>query len=374
MLADGVYLGLPEAEYFGEDALGSTDLADLYTKRHGWWWGSKHNPDYQEKETEFQAFGSAFHKRLLEGGAAFGFAYWIGPNPRDYPDLIQGKDAIDQALGSVEGCPPRPKKATVATLLEWAEVYLPDAPIWERIVDQAKQSAGERTLLTWKDGRDIEAMMHTAMQEPDLKALFGEQVKTRLAEVSIFHTFTASNGQPVRCRFRFDSLFPQYSVDAKTVQDPTREFIDTVRWKTADWTLRLQAGWSYEMRAQAYKAIEEGRLFGGTKQQRALIKQFPARAPIDQVRWLWLFFQRPSDQGAAPMVLPIWLDRHAPEILQGEQAAWEAIDFYAQAVDTFGLDNFWYGTHPVMRGTDSDAGTGEFRLRTPARLPVINQE
>ena len=374
MLTDGVYLNLPDSDYFAEDALGSTDLADLYTKREGWWWSSKHNPHHQERSTDAQEFGSAFHTLLLEGRDVFDLRYLVGSDPGSFPDLIRGKDNIIEALEAVEGIPKLPPKATVNTLLEWAEVYLPKAPIWERIQVQDKERAGTRTLLGWKDGRDLEAMMHTALDLPDLAGLFGPEVETRLAEVSVFHTFIASNGRPVRCRFRFDSLFPQMSADLKSVQDPTRDFLETVRWKASEWKVRLQAGWSYEMRRQAYQAIREKRLYGGTPAQRKLLSQFPERAPIDQVRWLWVFFQRPSDQGAAPMVLPIWLDAQAPEIAQGDQAAREAIEFYARAVERFGLKNFWYGAHPLQRGTEGDAQEGEFRLRTPARLPAYTQE
>ena len=64
-IPDGVYLKLPEAEYFGQDCLGSTDIIRLHTRKWGWWWSSRHNPELANKPQDYFTYGSALHAILL---------------------------------------------------------------------------------------------------------------------------------------------------------------------------------------------------------------------------------------------------------------------------------------------------------------------
>ena len=62
----GVYLDLPESEYFAADALGSTDLKALERDPLDWWAGSRLNPSvYTPKPradaNDSLALGKAIH-------------------------------------------------------------------------------------------------------------------------------------------------------------------------------------------------------------------------------------------------------------------------------------------------------------------------
>lgn len=81
-LPDGVYVDCPNYVYFAQDRLGSSDLKQLAADDpESWWWGSRHNPDREETESEEDLlFGRAMHCRLLEGEAVFEASYVTKPD------------------------------------------------------------------------------------------------------------------------------------------------------------------------------------------------------------------------------------------------------------------------------------------------------
>jgi hypothetical protein len=72
---DGVYFGLPEDAYFADPALGSTSLKQLATNPCAFWFDSPLNPNREDKDTPSKFFGTAMHKCVLEGRAAFEARY-----------------------------------------------------------------------------------------------------------------------------------------------------------------------------------------------------------------------------------------------------------------------------------------------------------
>jgi hypothetical protein len=79
-LPDGIYVGLSDAAYFGQDRLGSTDLVKLHKDPASWWYQSRHNRDYSRPDpTEELNFGSALHVLVLEGDDAFAGRCVISP-------------------------------------------------------------------------------------------------------------------------------------------------------------------------------------------------------------------------------------------------------------------------------------------------------
>lgn len=66
---DGIYFGLPEAEYHRDPALGSSGIRDLMISPLRYWVKSVHNPDRpEEEESEAKDLGTYLHDLLLEGG------------------------------------------------------------------------------------------------------------------------------------------------------------------------------------------------------------------------------------------------------------------------------------------------------------------
>lgn len=76
MFEDGLYFSLDEAAYHADPALGSTDTKNLLGEPAQYWWNSSLNPMREEKEeTAAMIRGTAVHKFVLDGEAAFAAAY-----------------------------------------------------------------------------------------------------------------------------------------------------------------------------------------------------------------------------------------------------------------------------------------------------------
>ena len=95
---EGVYLDMPEADYFAQPALGSSDFKTLYQKREGWWWQSRHNRDRVQKDSPDLIYGAALHAILLEGVDAYERRFAVQPSKRDYPNLLTTIEHMKAAL------------------------------------------------------------------------------------------------------------------------------------------------------------------------------------------------------------------------------------------------------------------------------------
>src|SRR5215469_15441377 len=83
LLADGVYLDMPEGCYFAQQRLGSTDLAKLFKEPANWWYGSPFNPNLESRKWVFgndRDFGHGFHYLLLEGESVYRAKCVISPH------------------------------------------------------------------------------------------------------------------------------------------------------------------------------------------------------------------------------------------------------------------------------------------------------
>lgn len=87
-LEDGIYFGLPEEIYHGDEALGSSNLRDLLKGANEYWQKSPLNPRRKkEKPTPSKIMGKAIHKLLLEDVGPFKENYIRGPYSDDDDDL-----------------------------------------------------------------------------------------------------------------------------------------------------------------------------------------------------------------------------------------------------------------------------------------------
>lgn len=365
-LPDGVYLGLPESRYFAQAALGSSDLANLWLYEEGWWWTSRWNPWWTDLGTKAKAFGSAAHCFLLEGPGPFKARYAVEPDPRQFPQLLVKRDDIISALRET-GAPGKPEYAKLDALIELAKVYLPDHHVWPSIMDRFERSKGTRVAISAQDHWELEVMRDAAMSDPDMAAVITADGGVPLVEVSVF--WTLADG--TRLRFRFDALIPAANADLKTLGNVRgRDLTDAVGRRIGDGALDVQAAISFEARRHAYDHLAAGRLYVCAttdeppalassrprvlRDQVAWLKRFVLEAPLDLGDrpgwfWIWLFYQKPDGQGAAPTIFPATMAFGSLEHRDGYRKAATGLDFYRRKVAQVGLDKPWTRVAPVHR-------------------------
>lgn len=367
-LPDGVYVCLPERLYFAQRALGSTDLANLWLYREGWWWMSRWNPWFTETNGKAKLFGSAAHCLLLEGPAAFDARYAVEPDRRIYPDLLVTKDQLISALRTTSA-PGRHEYQKIADLAELAKVYLPDRHVWESIMDRFRRQAGNRPVVSAQDRWELQVMLEAAMADDDMRAVVTADGGVRLTEVSVF--WTLEDG--TRCRFRFDSLLPAANADLKTLGNfRDQDLALAVGKRIGDSALDVQAAWSFEARRQAYAHIEAGRVYVSPPDQEAMpvlatsrprllhgevawLRRYPAEAPLDLGDegpgwfWIWMFFQKADNDGRAPVIFPATMTFGSLEHRDGYRKAMAALAFYRAKVAEIGLDKPWTRVAPLHR-------------------------
>lgn len=351
MLPDGVYLGLPEELYFLQLALGSTDMADLWLKREGWWWKSPNNPWWRRgKTTPEMLFGSACHTLLLEGLEAFESRWAVSPDPRHFPDLLTTADEVFAALAAA-GAPGAHPKLKKDALVDLARVHLQDRHVWDIIMDRFRRSARDRDVISAQERWELGVMLDAAMEDPAMRAVVTADGGVHLAEVSVF--WTLPDG--VRLRFRFDSLLPAINADLKTLGmagNANADLADAVGKRIGTGALDVQAAMSFVARRALYDFVAAGQVKGGTEDQRAWLERFPGEAPLDLGdkpgwAWLWMFYQKADTDGRAPIIFPAWMHFGSLDHLDGHRKLLHALAFYREKVATVGLSKPWTRVEPV---------------------------
>ena len=168
-----------------------------------------------------------------------------------------------------------------------------------------------------------------------------------LAEVSIFATIDG-----IRRRWRIDRMYPAIDMDLKSLGNwrgrPLKYEGGEVLARN-NWV--IQRADYHRGRTEAYRLIQEGRLFGGTVEERRYIRWI-----VEQNfawNWIWLVYQKPELSGRAPVIFPIWDNTLAPDgaigpLMQaGQRKLDKAIAFYRRAVDQFGFEQPWAEVAPM---------------------------
>lgn len=342
LLPDGLYLHLPEAEYFAQGRLGSTDLAKLYLHREGWWWSSHLNPDRVDEDTDARDFGKALHKIILEGDEAFEEAFVQAPEKSDYKGLCVTVDEIREALSGA-GIPTPGGKAK-AHYVALAQAEAPHLPIWDAIWAEFEETLDGRTPLPRADWRALQIMAQTVRGHPEIGQLFAFSADhIPLAEVSVL--WTDEHG--IRRRARIDELIPTVNIDLKTLGNfAGKPLRFAAGERVAREAYHIQMADHHEARKIAYRFIREGKVHGGSTMERTWLARFPEEAP----RWdyVWLFYQRPdAKKGMAPVVFPWWEDFGEDLHRRGLRCAHEAIQTYRRCMAEFGPDKPWTRVEPV---------------------------
>jgi len=366
VLADGVYLNLPEELYFGQDALGSTDLADLWLYREGWWWKSRHNPRRKRDDSsKAKLFGSAAHTMLLEGLPAFNERWAVEPDPLAFPELLTTRDEVYSALDAI-GAPGLRPTLRNKDLFDLGGVYLPERHIWPLILERFERTVRDKDKISAEDKWVLDVMREAVLNDDQIGVVLSTEDCVPLAEVSVF--WTLSDG--TRLRFRVDRLLPNINVDLKTIGNVRdRDLGVGVGKRIGQSALDVQAAMSFEARRVLYSYLKQGgALHGGTKRQRTEIMCYPEGAPIDKDgqpnwRWLWMFYQKPDAEGHAPVVFPVWMRFGSTEHKDGWDKALTALRFYRETVAAKGLTKPWT---KVETSHFYDGGAAKQRIESPS--------
>lgn len=354
LLPDGVYIGLPDDVYFKQGALGSSDLRYLWDDKtaDGWWWRSPNNPFYQRQKRNALEFGSALHCLALEGEGAYASRYYVMPAKTQFEDLIETVDDLKAALKAADA-PPALMRGKKSDLVESVKTYAPHRHIWDDIVSKAERKAAGKMILQADIDHQVRTMVSAGLKNELARGLFTAEGGVRVTELSVFWTLPSGT----RLRFRFDSILPQANCDLKSIDGwrPGESLTDAAGKAIGNHHLDIQAAVSFSARRQMYRFIQAGRVHiwpdqapGATDPQtvKAWLNRFPAEAPLNAGEapgwnWLWLFFQKPTQDGRAPTLLPVWLRFGSTEHADGYSKAVLGIANYEDRVRRFGLSEPW---------------------------------
>lgn len=267
-LPDGVYVRLPDAAYFAQPRLGSTDLTVLHKRPADWWYGSRWNPDHVREASEEMQFGSALHAIVLEGEAAYGAR--VAVKPEFYP--------VEDAKGFPTG-EKKPWHGAARYCQRWTEAN------------------HDRLQLTAVQDRAVRHMAALILNHPQL----GPVMRAGMPEVAVLWT----NAQGVKLRAKLDYLLPRFSIDLKSFGgdakglDLTQQVLSLVAQRDMD----VQRYLYFTARIAMASLLADGQVFGATLDETAWLTKV---AGVEDWQWCWIFYRRRDDgRGYAPVIKPI---------------------------------------------------------------------
>jgi hypothetical protein len=217
----GIYFGLPEDDYFADNALGSGDMRALVKEgAAGFWWGSGYNPNRRDDDDKPSlTLGKAIHKLVLEGEHAFDELYMRSPHSEEMTG---------------------PEKSAATKDLK------------------ARLKAAGREHITVLPGDAYDrAVIASAMivKNPGLRTAF----QNGAPEVSVFWT----RGDGIRRKARIDYLKARGVGDLKSASNFKRiEFPRACREAIANMRYEIQAAHYLEARAMIPRLVADGLVFG----------------------------------------------------------------------------------------------------------------
>lgn len=284
----GVYLNQRMSDYLRDYGLGSSALKDLLQEPAEWWWSSPFNTisprTTDEKEAAHFRIGTATHVALLEGMEVFNTIYGLRPGKADYPDALDTKDELS-AECQARGLPKSGTKEQLVDRLINAGATCELLPVIQREFDRSG-----KTPLSRSEMSTIMLLHQQAMSNPnELATVAGGSVRLSdafrggLSEVSVY--WDDENGIPMRARF--DKLHPNSTIDVKTFSNWSKaNFGKALLVEIVRRGYLLQAAHYEEGRRQLRRFVREGRVFGGTEQQREILKEIAAS---EAWAWIWVF-------------------------------------------------------------------------------------
>lgn len=321
----GIYIDLPEVEYFGDGSLGGSGFKDWLYETQEWWWASAHNPNLAERETSAGLdFGTAVHCAVLEGLDVFLTRYSADAfDAADYPDAFTTSDTIKAEL-KARGLKQSGVKAEIMDRLREAD---PAVTFLDEIKG-AWEAEREGVIILTKPALDKLTQFGMIVRaDPKLKPIFREG----LPEVSVFWN---DGGLP--CRARFDWMTAGATYDLKTYAGRQGDY-------KRDRIVRVIMDRRYDIQQAHYMAARAAMpnlpIHGGTDEQRAYIAKCAAN-PYAPFRFLF------AKTTGAPILTVV--DAGAMvESAQMERA--NAMAKLKKYQDAFGVDDPWLVPAEAMK-------------------------
>lgn len=369
-LAPGLYLNLPEEIYFGQNALGSSDLKTLLRAPADWWYGSRHNPDREEADdSKARILGRALHALMLEGTQAYEGRISVEPDPRDYPDLAKTTEDIKTLL--TEAGVEFKAKDNKGELVRLAvEAGFGDR-VWDHITAKHVENVqlfGKMPLSSAQD-RALRHMAGLVEKEPTI----GSALRQGIPEASVFFEDPAWPG--ILFRARLDTTAPSMTIDLKTLSNwKGRSIPDMARRQIEEFEYDIQRRFYDDARQWMrrfivsgdihvwHESCEPGEFYDVEALDMETINLLAEIANTNTWNWVWLFYQMRDDKAhKAPVVIPRW---HAPEGEVYEEAGRKivrALENYNDFVNRFGFEQPWCHIEETLELEDSDLGGLRFK-------------
>lgn len=318
VLPDGIYVGLSDEAYFGQDRLGSTDLVKLHKDPASWWYQSRHNRDFARPEpTEELEFGSALHVLVLEGDDAFAERCVVSP----YEDF-------------------RTKEARV-----WRD----------------EQRIAGRVILTEDSARRVRHMAALILNHPELGPVIG----AGMSEVAVLWT----NEQGVKLRAKFDKLLPRFVCDLKTFGGDARG--RSVRQQCMALVAQRDMDVQRFLYFQGRQRMQHLPIFGANEAQKEWLGRV---AFVEEWEWCWIFYRRRDDaKGYAPIVKPILRKHMDATFDSGRRKVAVALENYRAFKERFGFDVPWAVVEPAEEPADHEFPSYLADVHEPAAFPETSE-
>lgn len=294
--ASGVYFGLDEDVYHADPALGSTDMKRLARDARVFWWESRFNnlitSDEEEKDTEAQIVGRAFHAAVLEGRDAlerkFAPTFYKG-------NLKEGKAerAVIESAGK-----------TPIKFKYWERILIADKIIGD---DENVGSAFKNTIGT---------------------------------EVSVFWVCPRSG---IRKKARFDAVKPLCIGDLKTISNrDDKVFEELCLQQIGRYGYYTQAAHYLDAWSQVNGIVKSGAIFGGVSD--AVIDRLRSASLNPITAFVFVFLQKEG----APLPYGTTLSPGNPLIDHGRADIEEAENNWRKAIERFGsTETPWIWSLPL---------------------------
>lgn len=329
MIEDGVYFDLPHETYHSVDALSASGIKNLLISAPDYWMRSPKNPLRKDEASDAMQIGKAFHKRILEGSAAFYTHY-----AKEFAAPAGALRTIDEIKNAITELKETPKGKKKFDYIQQLKQLDPGASIADEIeanyfaIHEGKQFIAQ----------DIIASIEVAAAMIEKHPLLQKCVTGGFPEVSVFWT---EDG--VRFKARFDYLKPRSIVDLKTFDNFMNKPIDTaVYGAIARDKLHIQASFYLRAVEEAKKLLKAGKVDTLFKQKYA-IDNFDKDFLASEEHDFFFLFQK---KGVAPLARLYKFPKTG--IYQSGIAAIEhAIQIYKQCEAKYGADAWLDESDPV---------------------------
>jgi hypothetical protein len=347
---EGVWIGLSNDSYQPDIAIGSGGLKTIHHSPPKWWWNSPYNqiepPAAKKADPAWARLGVALHVCLLEGMDVYDACYGLLPTLEQYPDALVNNDQLKEKCRDLGQPVGGDKEALIARIHN----VNPDIPILQVIQNQWRADAGVREISP-ADDRRIRLLHRMAMASADSFELPGGEVTTLrqaltggLSEVSVF--WVDENG--IRQRARFDKLKPRVTVDLKSFSSwsEDHDFDIGLLREAKQRMYPLQTVHYDEGRRQLRRLVMEGKVFGGTDEQRAMLDEIAAS---DVWGWMWVY----AVTTGAPLMKGVRFDLGSLVAEEWRRKRENALSRFIFYRDFFGgYDRMWFDPVGIIEPDD----------------------